>query len=144
MKLVDAGSKKGKGVRLHPAETGRIFIDATDDGKDILIVGDRVVRVDEPSSDMYAALNDRTYGSADNKHTLLVETDDDPTPKPSVTTTKPVINQINSKSDLDDLADRFGYKLVPVTAEPVKVEETGTGDDGKGSASSSSSSKKSS
>jgi hypothetical protein len=122
MLIVEAG-KKGKSVKLHQAEKERIFIDADDNGKSIVIVGDRVVRVDEPSTTMYSALNDRVYSTPGilDKHTLLVETDEAPTPLPSTSTPG---NQVTDLSGLTSLANQLGYNLVPVDqGESAKTGE---------------------
>lgn len=154
MLLVDAGTK-GMSVKLHPKEDHRVFMDATDDGKSVVVVTGRVVRVDKPSSDMYRELTNLAYGEGQDKHSLLVETDEDPTPLPvvnkGITPAQPVdLNTVAA------LAAQHGFQLVPIAAGPeasasaadttggdVTTTGTGAGDDGKGSASSSTSKKSS-
>jgi hypothetical protein len=81
MRLVESG-EKGISVRLSDRCQDKIFTDVTEDGKDVVIVKGRVVRVDSPSARMGIAIN-QEMPDPENKgkgYTLLVETDEAPTP----------------------------------------------------------------
>lgn len=113
MKFVDAG-EKGINVRLSDKCQDKIFTDATEDGKDVVIVKGRVVRVDSPSPRMGIALNQEIPDpeGKGKPYTLLVETNDDPT-----IVTEPLNLQLQKadkeqqKAILEAEARRLGFTL---------------------------------
>jgi hypothetical protein len=113
MRLVESG-EKGINVRLSDQCQEKIFTDATEDGKDVVIVKGRVVRVDSPSARMGIALNQEIPGPTGKgkAYTLLVETKDEPT-----VITEPLNAQLQKadkeqqKAILEAEAKRLGFVL---------------------------------
>jgi hypothetical protein len=115
MKLVESG-EKGVSVRLSDKYQDKIFTDVTEDGKDVVIVKGRVVRVDQPSARMGIALNQEIPDpeGKGGPSTLLVETKDDPTE-----IAQPLNAQLQAadkeqqKAILEAEARRLGFSLQP-------------------------------
>jgi hypothetical protein len=81
MRLVGK-NEKGVNLKLHPAQEDKIFTEPGDDGRDIVIVKGRIVRVDYVSSQAGTAIHNSTYpidGDMANRSPLLVQTDESPT-----------------------------------------------------------------
>jgi hypothetical protein len=126
MRFVTA-NESGKSVKLHPNTQDRVYTDFTDDGKSVVIVAGRVVKVDEPSEDMIVALTANLYGKPPRRHPLLVETEEDPTPLPTlgdVSLSAPATKTRDEEEmELLGLADRLGFSITKesgVVGEVVK------------------------
>lgn len=120
--LIVQDNEEGVSYELHPEEQDKIFTDQTDDGKDIVIVAGRVVRVDTPSARMQQATH-ATYGAGEKKHPLLVKSN-----KPSTYVPEPTVKVENSEEALlDRLAERLGIELKPATVDEGDSTDLVTG-----------------
>lgn len=129
MKIVEAG-ENGINVTLSPECQDKIFTDATDDGKDVVIVKGRVVRVDTPSARMSIALNQEIPDPAGKggPHKLLVETKDAPTKiEEPLQAQLSHADKAQEKAILEAEAARLGFTLHEVPASEGDSTDLHTG-----------------
>lgn len=134
MFLVEAG-QKGKNIKLHPQAEHKIFTDITTDGKDVVIVKGRVVRVDSPSAEMGKALSQQIYlpDPAGKKAeligpiTLLVETDEAPTPLDAMEARIVTDDRAAQEAQMRALASKLGFTVSGSSENEgdVTVDESG-------------------
>ena len=134
MFLVEAG-QKGKNIKLHPQAEHKIFTDITTDGKDVVIVKGRVVRVDSPSAEMGKALSQQIFlpdpsgkkAELIGPITLLVETDEAATPIDAMEARIVTDDRAAQEAQMRSLAEKLGFKVSGSSENPgdVTVDDKG-------------------